>query len=244
MLRNRRIGLSQSGIVQAFSKFGRRAVLQDFCDAGYNEIRRWDNIYAEWLCVQPSIKVTSVKPSGTVSLVAGVTPGIHYPEASSYWRRVRVAKDSMLVKILADAGCDIEPMIGDEERTVVIKFAVSDERVKAVGDISIWEQIQNVVDYQKYWADNQVSCTIKFKLNEANQIHRVLECHEDQLKGISFLPLDEHGYAQAPYEACTPEEVDAYNNDIGITDYSSYIDEAVGSKYCDGDRCEIQPSSN
>ena len=239
MLRNRRIGLSQSGIVQAFSKFGRRVVLQDFCDTGYNEIRRWDNIYAEWLCIQPSIKVTSVKPSGTVSLVAGVTPGIHAPEASSYWRRVRIAKTSVLAKILSDAGYHIEPMIGDEERTVVVKFAVSDERVKPVSDVSIWEQMQNVIDYQRYWADNQVSCTIKFKPEEANQIHRVLECYEDQLKGVSFLPLSEHGYAQAPYEACTAEEVAAYNASVSIADYSSYIDDAVGSKYCDGDKCEI-----
>ena len=123
--------------------------------------------------------------------------------------------------------------------TVVVKFAVSDERVKPVSDVSIWEQMQNVIDYQRYWADNQVSCTIKFKPEEANQIHRVLECYEDQLKGVSFLPLSEHGYAQAPYEACTAEEVAAYNASVSIADYSSYIDDAVGSKYCDGDKCEI-----
>jgi len=238
-LRNRRIGLSQSGIVQAFSKFGRRTVLQDFCDAGYNEIRRWDNIYAEWLCVQPSIKVTSVKPSGTVSLVAGATPGIHYPEASTYWRRVRVAKDSALAKILAAAGYHIEPMLSDEDRTVVIKFAISDERVRPVSEISIWEQMQNVVDYQRYWADNQVSCTIKFKQSEVGEIYKVIECYEDQLKGISFLPLSEHGYAQAPYEACTPEEVQNYNDSVQTADYSSYVEEPTGSNYCDNDKCEI-----
>ena len=111
MLRNRRIGLSQSGIVQAFAKFGRRRVLTEFCDAGYQEIKRWDSIYADWLCIQKSIKVTSVKPSGSVSLLAGATPGIHYPEAGTYWRTVRVAKDSVLVKILSDAGYRIEPSI-------------------------------------------------------------------------------------------------------------------------------------
>lgn len=238
-LRNRRIGLSQSGIVQAFAKFGRRTVLQDFCDAGYNEVRRWDKIYAEWLCVQPSIKVTSVKPSGTVSLVAGATPGIHHPEASTYWRRVRVAKDSVLAKILAEAGYHIEPMVGDENRTVVVTFAISDERVRPVEEISIWEQVQNVVDYQRYWADNQVSCTVKFRKDEADQIRKVLECYEDQLKGISFLPLEEHGYVQAPYEACTPEEVQQYNAAMQIADYSSYVDEATGSNYCDNDSCQI-----
>lgn len=239
-LRNRRIGLSQSGIVQAFSKFGRRTVLNDFCDAGYNEIRRWDQIYSEWLCIQRSIKVTSVKPSGTVSLVAGATPGIHYPEASTYWRRVRLAKDSPLVGVLEKAGFHIEPDIKDSDRTVVVRFGVSDERVKPVADISIWEQMANVVDYQRYWADNQVSCTIKFKHEEADQIARVLETYEDQLKGISFLPLSNHGYAQAPYEPCSANEVAEYNSKISATDYSDFIGhDAEGSKFCDSDKCVI-----
>ncbi len=238
-LRNRRIGLSQSGIVQAFAKFGRRSVLADFCDAGYNEIRRWDEIYAEWLCVQKSIKVTSIKPSGTVSLVSGATPGIHHPEARTYWRRVRIAKDSVLVDILRDAGFHIEPLSSDPDRTLVVKFAVSDERVRPVEEVSIWEQMQNVVDYQRYWADNQVSCTVKFQHNEVPDIARVLEAYEDQLKGISFLPHMGHGYNQAPYEPCTPEEVAEYNKNIKDADYTKYITEAVGSVYCDGDKCVV-----
>lgn len=238
-LRNRRIGLSQSGIIQAFAKFGRRAVLRDFCDAGYNEIRRWDSIYSEWLCVTQSIKVTSVKPSGTVSLLVGATPGIHNPEARHYWRRVRIAKNNPLVQILADAGYHIEPVISDPDRTVVVKFAVSDSRVKPVGETTIWEQMANAVDYQRYWADNQVSCTVKFKSSEVDQIKMVLEAYEDQIKGISFLPFSDHGYAQAPYEPCTEQEVIDYNAKIKPADYSSYILEAVGSTYCDNDSCEM-----
>lgn len=238
-LRNRRIGLSQSGIIQAFAKFGRRAVLKDFCDAGYNEIRRWDKIYSEWLCIQNSIKVTSVKPSGTVSLVAGATPGIHHPEAATYWRRVRIAKDSVLVKILTDAGYHVEPAISDPDRTVVVKFAVNDERVRPVEDTTIWEQMANAADYQRYWADNQVSCTVKFKYSERAEICRVLEAYEDQIKGISFLPHMGHGYAQAPYEPCTAQEVIEYNAKIKPADYSSYIMEAVGSSYCDNDSCAL-----
>lgn len=238
-LRNRRIGLSQSGIIQAFAKFGRRTVLSDFCDAGYNEIRRWDEIYSEWLCIQKSIKVTSVKPSGTVSLVAGATPGIHHPEAKTYWRRVRLSKDSILVSILKKAGFHIEPASSDPDRTVVVKFAVSDERVRPVEQVSIWEQMQNVVDYQRYWADNQVSCTVKFQEHEKADISRVLEAYEDQLKGISFLPHSGHGFDQAPYEPCKLEEVVEYNSKLGETDYSGYIMEAVGSHYCDSDKCVI-----
>ena len=238
-LGTRRNGLSQSGIAQAFSKFGRRVVLKDFCDAGYNEIRRWDQIYADWLCVPKSIKVTSVKPSGTVSLVVGATPGIHYPEAATYWRTVRVSKDSVLVRILTEAGYRIEPAISDRDRTVVVYFAVSDPRVRPVGEVSIWEQMQNAVDYQRYWADNQVSCTVKFKPHEAKDIAGVLEAYEDQLKGISFLPHEDHGYPQAPYIPCTPSEVEEYNKKIGDTDYTDYIYEAVGSQFCDSDKCVL-----
>lgn len=242
-LRNRRIGLSQSGIIQAFSKFGRRTVLHDFCDAGYTEIRRWDDIYSEWMCVNRSIKVTSVKPSGTVSLVAGATPGIHHPVASTYWRRNRLAKNSILVKILSDAGFHIEPDLKDRDRTVIVKFAISDERVRPVEDVSIWEQMQNVADYQALWADNQVSCTVTFKKEEAKDIPRVLEAYEDKIKGISFLPATDHGFAQAPYEPCTIEEVEQYNASLRNADYSEYLHEASGAKFCDGDVCMLNETA-
>lgn len=239
MLRNRRIGLSQSGIIQAFAKFGRRAVLNDFCNAGFNEIKRWDNIYSEWLCVPKSIKVSSVKPSGSVSLVAGATPGIHHPEARSYWRRVRLSKDSVLVKILQDAGYHVEPLANSPNDTVVVKFAVSDERVRPVEEVSIWEQVSNAVDYQTYWADNQVSCTVKFKPEERKEIARTLEIFEDRLKGISFLPHTGHGYQQAPYEPCTAQEVIDYNSKLKDLDFTDYIYEAVGSYFCDGEACSV-----
>lgn len=239
MLRNRRIGLSQSGIVQAFSKFGRRAVLRDFCDAGYQVIKKWDNIYSKWLCITPSIKVTSVKPSGTVSLLAGVSPGIHYPEAQHYWRRVRINKHHQLAKICADAGYHIEPAASDPENTVVIKFAISDASVKPTDQVSIYQQVANVVDYQRYWADNQVSVTIKVKQEEKEDIINVLESYEDQLKSISFMTLEGHGYVQAPYEPCTEEEVIEYNKCLKPLDFGSYIEPEEGSKFCDGDSCSV-----
>lgn len=242
-LRNRRIGLSQSGIVEAIAKFGRRRLLKDFCDAGYNEVRRWDQIYSEWMCVPKSIKVTSVKPSGTVSLVVGVSPGIHHPEAGTYWRTVRVAKNSILIKILREAGFKIEPSVTDSDHTMVVYFGVTgDSGVRPVGEVNIWEQMQNVIDYQRYWADNQVSCTVKFKPSEKSDIPRVLEAFEDQLKGISFLPHEDHGYAQAPYIPCAPSEVEEYNKRLGNTDYSEYLYEAVGSNFCDNDKC-VLPSA-
>jgi intein/homing endonuclease len=182
----------------------------------------------------------AVKSHNTVSLVVGVSPGIHHPEAGTYWRLVRVAKDSVLVKILREAGFKVEPVLSDPDRTVVVYFGVKGESgVRPVGEVSIWEQMQNAVDYQRYWADNQVSCTVKFKPHEAADIARVLEAFEDQLKGISFLPHVDHGYAQAPYIPCEAAEVEEYNSKLGNADYSEYLYEAVGSQFCDNDKCAM-----
>ena len=49
-------------------------------EGGYDTIQKWDKVYSDWFAIPKSIKTTSVKPSGTVSLLAGATPGLHYPE--------------------------------------------------------------------------------------------------------------------------------------------------------------------
>jgi hypothetical protein len=72
---------------------GERGVgeLTKWCDNGYNYIKEYDKYLSnEELKVPESIKITSIKPSGTVSLLAGATPGIHYPHSRNYIRRVRV----------------------------------------------------------------------------------------------------------------------------------------------------------
>jgi adenosylcobalamin-dependent ribonucleoside-triphosphate reductase len=250
LLRNRRIGLSQSGIIQAFAKFGRRKVLSEFCQKGYEVVRYWDNIYSEWLCVSKSLKCTSVKPSGSVSLLAGATAGIHFTIAPtrSYWRNVRVSSDSILIKALTDAGYHVEKAVTDD-KTSVVRFGVSEPEIPTVSEVSIWQQMKNAVDYQRYWADNQVSCTIQFKPEEAKDIPWVLESFDDELKGVSFLPIENNGYPQQPYQPATPEEVAAYNAKVSPIDFDKYFaedvakmkaEDAIGTKFCDGDICQLQ----
>jgi adenosylcobalamin-dependent ribonucleoside-triphosphate reductase len=239
LLRNRRIGLSQSGIIQAFAKFGRRQVLADFCNKGYDVIRHWDEIYSEWLCVSKSLKCTSVKPSGSVSLLAGATAGIHFTIAPtrSYWRNVRVSSDSKLLNAVIDAGYHVEKCVTDD-KTSIVRFGVSEPAIPSVAEVSIWQQMKNAVDMQRYWADNQVSCTIQFKPGESKDLPYLLEAFDDELKGISFLPYEDHGYPQAPYQPATPEEVTAYNAKLKPLDFDKYfLDDAVGTKFCDGDSC-------
>jgi len=241
--RNRRIGASQSGIQEAILKFGRKRYLDEFCDQAYNYINYLDKKYSEWLGVPLSIKKTSVKPSGTVSLVAGALPGIHYAESESYYRLIRVAHSSALLPILRAAGYKIEDSITDPLKTSVVYFPVLHERgTISKKDVSIWEQFANAADLQEYYADNQVSITITFRQEEKDQIARALSCFDRKLKGVSLLPISDHGYAQAPYTPASREEIEAYTATLQPLDFSMLTEEgedADSNKYCDSSGCVI-----
>lgn len=241
-MRNRRIGLSQSGIITAMSKFGRRAYLKEFCDKGYDYVRHLDDIYSEWLCVPRSVRVTTVKPSGTVSLLFGVAPGIHYPHAEFYIRRMRIAATSALAAALKACGYRHEPAQTDPHGTLVFEFPVREEFFsKGESDVSMWEQLENAADLQRYWSDNAVSITVKFKPDtEGHDIPLALSIFESRLKSVSFLPEVGHGYVQAPYEATTEEDwiqrVIEVHTPFGA---SASIKKDKSDMYCDSDRCVV-----
>lgn len=240
MMRNRRIGCSQSGIVQAIKKLGRREYLR-WCDEGYGFIRELDRTYSDWLCIPRSVKMTSVKPSGTVSLLCGATPGIHYPHSEYYIRNIRVANTSPLVAAAKAAGYVVEPDSYADD-TSVVSFPVKEDHFsKGKRDASIWEQFANAADLQKYWADNQVSITVSFQNGEHKDIKTCLEVYETRLKSVSLLPLNDsdHGYVQAPYIEITEEEYTKLSKGLRPIDFSASVHE-VDEKFCDGDACEVK----
>ena len=241
MMRNRRIGCSMSGITQAMLKLGRRKYL-NWCDTGYGYIQNLDLVYSEWLCVPRSLKTTSVKPSGTVSLLCGATPGIHYPESEFYIRRIRVQNTSPLVQACRDAGYHVEKDTYADD-TSVVEFPVRQEFfAKGKTSVSLWEQMQNAADLQRYWADNQVSVTVTFKPEEAKDLPLVLSAFEDKLKSVSFLPLGEenHGYVQAPYEEISRERYEAMAAPLKPLVFTQARNE-VRDLYCDGGKCSLRP---
>jgi len=241
MLRNRRIGLSMTGIAQFLSNKG-FAVLRDWMKEGYDTAKYYDKIYSEWFAIPESIKITVIKPSGTVSLLAGATPGIHFPESIYYIRRIRIANNSAFIPILLNSGFKIEPAIGQEESTSVVEFPVSfQEDVRTINQVSMWEQLNIAAFAQKYWADNSVSVTVTFKKEEENDIKNALNLFQFQLKSVSFLPkLEEGAYAQMPYEEITKEEYEVMSKNLLPLDFSSlFSNEALGEKYCNNDFCVI-----
>jgi adenosylcobalamin-dependent ribonucleoside-triphosphate reductase len=155
MLRNRRIGCSVSGVAQFITKHGLDE-LRTWLETGYDTIQDWDKMYSDWLAVPRSIKTTSVKPSGTVSLLVGATPGMHYPESRFYIRRMRVSKYSELLKPLKKAGYKVEPAFGSEDSTVVVEIPVDvGEGIRTASELSIWEQFSLAAFLQRHWADKK-----------------------------------------------------------------------------------------
>jgi adenosylcobalamin-dependent ribonucleoside-triphosphate reductase len=242
MLRNRRIGCSVSGVAQFITKHGMEE-LRNWLENGYDTIQEWDKLYSDWFAIPKSIKTTSVKPSGTVSLLVGATPGMHYPESRFYIRRIRASKHSELLEPLKRAGYTVEPAFGSEDSTVVIEVPVDvGEGIRTAADLSIWEQFSLAAFLQRHWADNQVSCTATFDPEtEADELPHVLNYFQYRLKGISLLPRHEKGaYKQMPYEAIDEK---TYNKKLKKLGRLSFVgiegEEAEIDKFCNNDVCEI-----
>ena len=247
MLRNRRIGCSMSGIAQFIADRGLNT-LKEYMDNGYEYIQKLDEKYSDWFAVPKSIKTTSIKPSGTVSLLAGATPGIHFPESRYYIRRMRLGINSNLVAPLEKAGYNVEPAFGAEETTLVVSIPVDvGEGVRTLDSVSMWEQLSLASLAQRYWADNQVSCTVTFDPeSEGSQIANALDVFQYQLKGISFLPrLDYGAYPQMPYEAIDKETYDSMCDSLGKLSFGRIKgEEIVVERFCDNDVCELDFNAN
>lgn len=240
MLRNRRIGTSMSGIHQAVQKIGFSTFI-DWCGAGYSYINKLDQIYSDWLCVPTSIKKTSVKPSGSVSLLAGATPGIHAPESQYYNRLVRFDTTSPLLTTLYKANYRCE-IIENEPNTTAVFFPTEEKYFeRAKKDISMWEQFELAAQLQAIWADNQVSITITFQPHEVKDIPRALEFYSSKLKAVSLLPLSTHGHKYAPLQAITKDEYEAAIANLKPVVFSGNTNE-VAEKFCDNDGCVYEPS--
>jgi ribonucleotide reductase alpha subunit len=247
MSRNRRIGCSQSGIVEAIARHGRHYYQKNMLDGAYHKICDYDKIYSEWLGVPLSLKKSSIKPSGSVSLVANITgPGGHFPKVRYGYRTMRMSKDSPIIQILRDANYRIENSVTDSSKTVVVYFPIiGKENVPTDDEVTIWEKFINASMLQRFWADNQVSVTISFKPEEAKDISKCLSAFENDLKAVSLMPLNDHGYEQAPYIHTTKDEVLSYKKSLLPVDFSVLHtvmkagENESANKYCDGDSCVI-----
>jgi ribonucleotide reductase alpha subunit len=241
--RNQRVGVGITGILQS------EWVSHPECMGKvYSALEDADVAYSKELSVAQSIKLTTVKPSGTVSLLPGVTPGIHPAFSKYYIRRVRFATSDPLVKVCRVAGFHTEPLLElDGSRnldTTVISFPIkTPHRTICADKVTAIDQLKFQSLVQDNWSDNSVSTTCYYRPHELPEIKEYLkENYNESIKAISFSPLEEHGFKQAPHEEITHEEYLRLSKDTwqinSITDTDEHtLNESLE---CAGGTCPVR----
>ena len=245
MQRNRRIGTSMSGVANFADRVG-LPTLREWMDEGYETIQYYDNTYSEWLGIRESIKTTTVKPSGTVSILAGESPGVHWTPGGKYFlRAIRFSNDDPMLPLFRMANYRIEPASESPDTTSVVFFPIKSDASRSEKDVTIFEKMSLAATAQRYWSDNSVSVTISFDSEtEKDQIGTVLHMYDGQLKTVSFLPQGNFVYPQMPYTQITEEEYNESSMNLLPIDftgvYAGMAADAIGEAYCTTDACEIK----
>jgi intein/homing endonuclease len=245
MQRNRRIGTSISGVANFADRVG-MPVLRDWMDQGYQTVQRYDNIYSEWLGIRESIKTTTVKPSGTVSILAGESPGVHWtPGGKFFMRAIRFSNEDPMLSLFRMANYRVEPASESPDTTSVVFFPIKSDAKRSEKDVTIFEKISLAAAAQRYWSDNSVSVTVSFDSEtEKDHVGTVLHMYDGQLKTVSFLPQGNFTYPQMPYTQITEEEYNESSMNLFQIDltgiYAGLASDAIGENYCSTDSCEIK----
>lgn len=240
--RNRRLGQGITGWLQATDE-----QLSWVSDC-YLALRKFDEDWSSKNSINPSIKLTTVKPSGTLSLLAGVTPGIHPAYAKYYIRRVRMGSNDPLVAYCRDKGYKVFYDIGidgkENHGICVVEFPCeTPEHATLAKDTTAIQQLEWVVKAQSEWADNNVSVTVYYKKEELDDIKKWLSRnYSSKIKSVSFLLHSEHGFALAPYEEIDEETY--LKLKTKIKNSMSFIDNmntlSIDNLDCDTGACPVK----
>jgi len=204
--KNMRMGIGVTGVWQATDE------QRSWLNEAYEYIREYDKEYSAKHGLPISIKLTTSKPSGTLSLLRGVTPGSNVSPAGPWFiRRVRVSASSPLVEVCKAHGYYVEYVKKfdgtNDQNTVVVEFPYAiPEHTPVAANISAVDQLNMIKHMQTVWSDNSVSVTVTYKKEELPAIKEWLDKNYfDGVKTVSFLLYFGHGFMQAPYEDITKE---------------------------------------
>lgn len=215
--RNRRLGVGATGILQ--SKWVRDP---SSFDTVYNAVEETDVTYSRELGVNQSIKLTTVKPSGTLSLLPGCTSGIHPAYSKYYTRRIRFSSEDPLVAMCRDNGFHVEPCLNQDGTrnlgTMVVSFPIKTPQGTVLAkSTSAIDQLKFQQLMQQHWSDNAVSITCYYKQEELPEIKAYLkENYNDSIKSVSFLLHTGHGFTQAPLEEISEAQFTENSKKTGL----------------------------
>lgn len=239
--KNMRMGIGITGYLQSTEE------QKSWLSSTYEYLREYDRQYSNSHNWPVSIKLTTVKPSGTLSLLAGVSPGVHPGYSQYYIRRIRMAANSNLVNLCRVNGYDVEYQRNfdgsQDKNTVIVSFPCKfPENTVIAKNVTAIDQLGFVKELQTNWSDNAVSCTVYYKKEELDNIKQWLkENYNNNIKTVSFLLHNEHGFDQAPLEEITKEQYEQMVTKVKpITNVEINENDLLDSMECEGGVCPIK----
>lgn len=239
--RNMRMGIGITGYLQATPE------QRQWLPGTYEYLRQYDEKYSRTRGWPPSIKLTTVKPSGTLSLLAGVTPGVHPGYSQYFMRRVRIAAGSPLIQMLREKGYHLEAVQNfdgsHDTSTLVASFPCKyPEGTALAKDMTAIQQMEHVRDLQNNWSDNAVSCTVYYRPEELEDIKSYLHNNYNEgIKSVSFLLHQEHGFNQAPYEEISKEKYEEMMSELQpLAEHLTVAEADMELETCDTGHCPIK----
>jgi ribonucleoside-diphosphate reductase alpha chain len=200
------------------------------------------------LGVNPSVAITCVKPSGTVSQLVDSASGIHPRYSEYYIRTVRADRKDPLALWMEAVGFPCEPCAMKPEQTMIFSFPMAAPPSAVFrNDRSAIEQLETWLIYQRHWCEHKPSVTIYVRDSEWLQVGAWVYEHFDEMSGVSFLPHSDHSYVQAPYQEISREEYQELLSSMpqgvdwaAVAEYENE-DNTSGSQTmaCTGGVCEI-----
>jgi ribonucleoside-diphosphate reductase alpha chain len=203
----------------------------------------------EWaykLGINQSAAITCVKPSGTVSQLAGCSSGIHPSYSDYYVRTIRADVRDPLCSFLKKVGVPWEADVMKPDNTVVFSFPQKSPGTSVNRTaVSAIEQLELALVYKNSWCEHNPSITVYVREHEWMQVGAWVYDHFDDVVGIAFLPYSDHVYAQAPYQEVSKEEYESLlakmPKAIDWSEMKEVQDNTTGSQElaCAGGVCEV-----
>ena len=164
----------------------------------------------EWAAkigIEPSVAITCVKPSGTVSQLVDSASGIHPRYSEYYLRTVRADKKDPIAKFLRQQGVYVEDDITKPEAVDVFHFPQKAPSGAVLrNNFDAISQLEHSLLFRKHWCEHNPSLTVYYRDREFLDVGAWVYKHFDDLGGVSFLPHSDHIYRQAPYQELTEEQ--------------------------------------
>jgi len=219
------------------------------------EISKEENArVAELIGINKAARVTTVKPSGTSSLVLGTSSGIHAWHNDYYVRRIRVGKNEAIYTHLL---INHPELIEDDFFKPTIQAVISVPQKAPEGSILRTENVLDMLERTKkfnvQWVrkghrkganTNNVSATVSIKEGEWKQVGEWMWENRETFNGLSVLPYFGGSYKQSPYEDCTKEQFEEMVKHLHAIDLSKVVEfddntALMDQQACAGNQCEI-----